>query len=342
MKLAWLAALAVAIIGCGPALADAIKQTKGSFDDKFRQLDVDLPTPNTYRAASGAPGEAYWQQQGDYVINATLDETTKHITATGTIDYHNNSPHPLSYVWLQLDQNIFKQDSAARRTQTTSTNGGDSVSIGVLRQLQSYADKPHGYEIQSVADGTARALPYTINDTMMRVDLPKALAPGQNTTIKLAWAFNIVDNGLIGARTGYEYFRNTDTYTFFQAQWFPRLVAYTDYTGWQHKHFLGAGEFTLEFGNYDVSINVPADHIVSATSVLQNPNDVLTAEQRSRLAQARRTYDKPMYVVTPDEALANEKEGTTAMRTWRWKASNVRDFAWASSRKFIWDAMAVK
>ena len=342
MKLVWLAAAAALVLGCGPALADANKQTKGSFDDKFRQLEVDLPTPNTYRAASGAPGEAYWQQQGDYVISATLDETKKRITATGMIDYHNNSPHPLSYVWLQLDQNIFKQDSASRRTQTTSTVGGDSVSIGVLRQLQSYADKPHGYEIQSVTDGAGRALPFTINDTMMRVDLSKTLAPKQNTTIKLAWAFNIVDNGLIGGRTGYEYFRDSDTYTFFQAQWFPRLVAYTDYTGWQHKQFLGTGEFTLEFGNYDVSLTVPADHIVSATGVLQNPNDVLTAEQRSRLSQAHKTYDKPMYIVTPDEALANEKEGTAATRTWRWKASNVRDFAWASSRKFIWDAMAVK
>lgn len=342
MKLVWLAAAAVLVLGCGPALADANKQTKGSFDDKFRQLDVDLPTPNTYRAASGAPGESYWQQQGDYVINATLDEAKKRITATGTIDYHNNSPHPLNYVWLQLDQNIFKQDSAARRTQTSSTASGDSVSVGVLRQLQSYADTPHGYEIQSVTDGSGRALSYTINDTMMRVDLPRNLAPKERTTIKLAWAFNIVDNGLIGGRTGYEYFRDTDTYTFFQAQWFPRLAAYTDYTGWQHKQFLGSGEFTLEFGNYDVSLTVPADHIVSATGVLQNPNDVLTAEQRSRYAQAKKTYDKPMYIVTPDEALANEKEGTTATKTWRWKASNVRDFAWTSSRKFIWDAMAVK
>ena len=339
MKLAWLAAAAVLVLGCGPALADANKQTKGSFDDKFRQLDVDLPTPNTYRAASGAPGESYWQQQGDYVIHATLDEVKRRITATGAIDYHNNSPHPLSYVWLQLDQNIFKQDSVARQTQTAAS---DSASIGLLRQFQSYADKAHGYEIQSVTDGAGRAMPFTVNDTMMRVDLPKPLAPRENTTIKLAWAFNIVDNGLLGGRTGYEHFRDSDTYTFFQAQWFPRLAAYTDYTGWQHKQFLGSGEFTLEFGNYDVSITVPADHIVTATGILQNPNDVLTAEQRNRLAQARKAYDKPLYVVTPDEALANEKEGTSAMRTWRWKASNVRDFAWASSRKFIWDAMTVK
>ena len=344
MKLAWVAVVAAVLLGVGPALADANKQTKGKFDDKFRQLEADLPTPNTYRTASGAPGEAYWQQQADYVINASLDEAKKRITATGTITYQNNSPHALNYIWLQLDQNIFKQESASRRMSRQAAPGvaGDVISIGQLRQLQSYAETPHGFESQSVTDGGGKGLGYFVNDTMMRIDLPKALAPKATTTIKLAWAFNIVDNGLFGGRAGYEYFRDTDTYTFFQAQWFPRLVAYTDYTGWQHKQFLGQGEFTLEFGNYDVSITVPSDHILTATGVLQNPNEVLSAEQRSRLAQARKDYSKPMYIVTPEEALANEKEGVTSTKTWRWKAGNVRDFAWASSRKFIWDAMGVK
>jgi hypothetical protein len=338
----WLVALLSVLVAGSPAMAeDAIKQTKGAFDDKFRQLEVDLPSPNTYRTASGAPGESYWQQQADYVISATLDETAKRITATGTITYRNNSPHALNYVWLQLDQNIFKQDSASRLTQKT-TAATDSVSIGTLRQLQSYADKPHGYEIQSVTDGAGRALPYITNDTMMRVDLPRAVEPRQTVSLKINWAYNITDHGLFGGRTGYEYFRDNDTYTYFVAHWFPRLVAYTDYTGWQHKQFLGSGEFTLEFGNYDVSLTVPSDHILTATGILQNPNDVLTAEQRNRLAQARKVYDKPIYIVTPDEALANEKEGVSTTRTWRWKASNVRDFAWASSRKFIWDAMGVK
>jgi hypothetical protein len=339
MKFAWMAVVVAVLLGGGPALADANKQTKGAFDDKFRQLDVDLPTPNTYRTASGAPGEAYWQQQGDYVINASLDEARKRITATGTITYRNNSPHPLNYVWLQLDQNIFKENSASRMTQTAAS---DTVSIGALRQMQSLSTTPHGYDIQSVTDGSNNPLRFTINDTMMRVDLARPLAPKQTATMKLAWAYNITDHGLFGGRTGYEYFRDSDTYQFFVAHWFPRLAAYTDYTGWQHKQFLGSGEFTLEFGNYDVSITVPADHILSATGVLQNPNDVLSAEQRSRLAQARREYSKPIYIVTPEEALANEKEGTTATRTWRWKAENVRDFAWSSSRKYIWDAMAVK
>ncbi|RYZ01607.1 MAG: aminopeptidase, partial [Alphaproteobacteria bacterium] len=328
MKLAWVAAVAAVFLSAAPAMADANKQTKGNWDDKFRQLEVDLPSPNTYRAASGAPGESYWQQQADYQINATLDEVKKRITATGTITYRNNSPHPLNYIWLQLDQNIFKQDSASRRSAKATAgpmSRGDTVGMGAIRQLQSYQDTPHGFEIESVTDGGSRALRYVVNDTMMRVDLPQALAPKGTTTIKLAWAFNIVDNDVFGGRSGYEHFADSDTYTFFQAQWFPRLVAYTDYTGWQHKQFLGQGEFTLEFGNYDVSITVPADHIVTSTGVLQNPNEVLTAEQRNRLAQARREYSKPMYIVTPEEALANEKEGTTATKTWRWKAGNVRD-----------------
>ncbi|HEY7798171.1 MAG TPA: M1 family metallopeptidase [Hyphomonadaceae bacterium] len=342
MKVAWFAAIA-AILFCGPAWADANKQTKGNYEDKFRQLEVDLPTPNTYRTASGAPGEAYWQQQADHVISATLDENAKRITASETVTYKNNSPHSLSYAWFQLDQNQFKQDSVTRRTATATpaANGGDQISMTALRQLQSYTQTPHGFEIQSVTDGAGNALPYVINDTMMRVDMPRPLRPGQTQVFRISWAFNIVDNNLFGGRAGYEHFRENDTYVFFQAQWFPRMVAYTDYTGWQHKQFLGRGEFTLEFGNYDVSITVPADHIMGATGALQNPNQVLTAEQRNRLARARQTFDKPMYIVTPEEALANEKEGTTATKTWRWKADNVRDFAWASSRKFIWDAMGV-
>ncbi|MDZ4761781.1 MAG: M1 family metallopeptidase [Alphaproteobacteria bacterium] len=334
------AALVSLMVFCGAASADANKQTKGSFDDKFRQLDVDLPTPNTYRAASGAPGEAYWQQQADYVISATLDETAKRITGSETVSYRNNSPHDLSYLWFQLDQNIFKRDSDSRRTATTAVSGTDAIGIVALQQLQSYDDRPQGFEIQSVADGSGGALSYVINDTMMRVDLPRPLSAGKSQSIRIAYAFNITDNDVFGGRSGYERFPETDTYTFFQAQWFPRLVAYTDYTGWQHKQFLGNGEFTLEFGDYDVSLTLPADHIVGATGVLQNPGQMLSAEQRRRLEEAR-SARAPMYIVTPEEALANEKEGTTATKTWRFKAENVRDFAWASSRKFIWDAMGV-
>jgi len=333
--LLFVAALFIAL----PVHAQGVQQTRGGFEDKFRQLDEVLPDPNTYRNASGAPGHQYWQQKVDYKITATLDETKRRLTARATVRYTNNSPDALPWLWMQLDQNIFKR---TERATAPAAGGADRLSLGTLRELQSYAETPHGFEIQSVTDGGSRALRYAINDTMMRIDLPTPLAPRQATTVKLAWAFNVVDNNVFGGRSGYEHFRDSDTYQFFIAQWFPRLVAYTDYTGWQHKQFLGQGEFTLEFGNYDIAITVPADHILTATGVLQNPNEVLTSEQRSRLAQARNQFDKPMYIVTPEEAAANEKEGATGTKTWRWKAGNVRDFAWASSRKYIWDAMGVK
>jgi hypothetical protein len=336
-------ALLSGVLMTTPAGADAIRQTKKPFEDKFRQLDVDLPTPNTYRAASGAPGEAYWQQKADYVISAELDEQARRIRGSETVTYRNNSPHSLSYVWFQLDQNTFKETSAARLTQTAfKTQGGDdSLTLGELAEIQSYKTRKQGFDIGSVTDGAGARLAYVINDTMMRVDLPKPLAPGKSTTVKIAWEFNITDDAVFNGRSGYEHFPETDTYIFFQAQWFPRLAAYTDYTGWQHKQFLGRGEFTLEFGDYDVTLNLPADHIVASTGVLQNPQQTLSAEQRQRLEQARSARE-PMYIVTPEEALANEKEGTTARKTWRFKAENVRDFAWASSRKFIWDAQIVK
>ncbi len=314
---------------------DAIRQTKGDFYDAFRQLDVDLPTPNVYRTASGAPGAEYWQQRADYKIDVTLDETKRRLTASETITYTNNSPDTLRYIWLQLDQNRFRNDSTARLTQTS---GRDSVSYSDLARAQSYEDLPHGHEILSVTDKQGNDLTYTIVDTMMRIDLPSALKPGDTNTFSVSWAFNIIDNNRIGGRNGYEHFTDNDTYIYFIAQWFPRLVAYTDYAGWQHKQFLGRGEFTLEFGDYDVSITVPADHIVSATGELRNPAAVLTSEQRQRLNEAREA-DKPVFIVTPEEALENESEGSSEMKTWKFKAENVRDFAWCSSRKFIWDAM---
>jgi hypothetical protein len=341
-----LAAILTVAAVTGFAMADANRQTRGTFDDKFRQLDVDLPTPNTYRAASGAPGEAYWQQRADYVINATLDEPARRITGQETVTYHNNSPHQLTYLWFQLDQNIFKPDSISNMTSTVPqppggrAGAGDAIGVGVLRRLQSLADRPQGHEIGTVTDAQGRALHYQIVDTMMRVDLPAPVAPGRETVVKIGWAFNIVDNKVFGGRSGYERFPDNDTYIYFQAQWHPRVVAYTDYTGWQHKQFLGNGEFTLEFGDYDVTLTVPADHIMGATGVLQNPQQTLTAEQQRRITQAR-TSDRPVYIVTPQEAAENEREKSTTTKTWRWRATNVRDFAWASSNKFIWDAMGV-
>lgn len=323
------------------AFADAIRQTKGERYDAFRQLDVDLPTPNVYRTASGAPGSQYWQQRANYKIDVSLDETLRRITASETITYTNQSPDTLRYIWLQLDQNRFSEGSGERLSETagSGSKARDTLSYRTLAREQQFDDTTHGHELLSVTGAKGNDLPYAVVDTMMRIDLPKPLKPDESNTFSIAWAFNIIDNKRIGGRNGYEHFTDNDTYIYFLAQWFPRLVAYTDYAGWQHKQFLGRGEFTLEFGDYDVSITVPADHIVSATGALQNPANALTREQRQRMTDARNA-EKPVYIVTPEEALANEKEKSTGTKTWKYKAENVRDFAWSSSRKFIWDAMA--
>jgi hypothetical protein len=325
------------------------KGIPGDADQRFAQLETLLPTPGTTRSASGAPGPAYWQQRADYRIKARLDEKRHRITASQSITYTNRSPDTLRYLWLQLDQNIFKDGSIARASEVAANSGtrrdsvaaGDSLSFAAMRRHQAFEDREYGYEMSPVKDSSGRTLATTLNDTMLRIDLPQPLRPGQTIQLSFDFAFNIVDEAAVGARSGFEHFPKNDTYQHFLAQWFPRLAAYTDYTGWQHKQFLGRGEFTLEFGDYEVELTVPADHIVASTGVLQNPEAVLTPAQRSRLKQAE-TADKPVFIVTPAEALENEKAGTDAMRTWRFKAENVRDFAWASSRKYIWDAMGYR
>ncbi len=338
----------VVLLLSGVAHGDAIRQTKNDHYDAFRQLDVDLPTPNVYRTASGAPGAQYWQQRADYKINVRLDEDRRRISASSAVSYLNRSPDTLRYIWLQLDQNRFAEGSAARLSEAAANPGSvadteerDILSYKQLQQYQSYSDNDHGLNILSVTDARGRNLPYTIVDSMMRIDLPAPLQPGQRSTFSVKWAYDIIDYNAIGGRNGYDYFADSDTYIYFIAQWFPRLVAYTDYAGWQHQQFLGRGEFTLEFGDYDVSITVPADHIVAATGELQNPAQVMSAQQRRRLSKAR-DADTPVFIVTPDEALENEKDKAGGTKTWKFKASNVRDFAWSSSRKFIWDAQIHK
>ncbi|MEO0400043.1 MAG: M1 family metallopeptidase [Pseudomonadota bacterium] len=311
----------------------------------FEQLEREWPTANVYRTASGAPGSQYWQQEADYKIDVSLDETTRRIEAEASITYTNKSPDTLRYVWVQLDQNRFRGDSLARLSETAppadpSVTTPDMLSFAALRKHQSLSETEHGFEILSVKGAKGEDIPYTIVDTMMRVDLPAALKPGAAATFSIGWVHNIVEDAAVGARAGFERF-DDDTYLYSLAQWFPRMAAYTDYGGWLHKAFLGRGEFTLEFGDYDVAITVPSDHVVAATGVLQNPEAVLTAEQRSRLAEAAEK-DRPMFIVTPEEAAANEREGVDTTKTWRFKAENVRDFAWSSSRKYIWDAMGFK
>ena len=326
-------------------LASSVEQTKGSYVDKFRQLDEALPTPNVYRSAAGEPGEKYWQQKVNYDIDVTLDEKKRRLTASQTIEYKNNSPHTLKYLWLQLDQNIFKNDSIAERTATFNADKLQGrpddkpakLSLGQLRRQQFMSDNELGFTVANVKDDSGKELKVTVVDTLMRIDLNEPLKPGKDVEFSMDFAFNIVEEDAVGARSGYEHFEKDGNDIFLLAQWFPRLAAYTDYEAWTNKAFLGSGEFTLEFGNYDVEITVPADHIVSATGKLDNASSVLTRTQRNRLEEAEKAK-RPVFIVTEEEALENEKEGTDKTKTWHFKAENVRDFAWASSRKFMWDA----
>ncbi|MFT4938027.1 MAG: hypothetical protein ACI88A_001050 [Paraglaciecola sp.] len=336
----------------------SIKQTKGDFEDKFRQLDETLPTPNVYRNAAGEPGHQYWQQQVDYKIKVKLDEVKHRIEGSESITYQNNSPDTLKYLWLQLDQNKFKNDSLSAmstnfggignrgpRAKTSSSKKPAQLSLDALRRQQFVDDNVLGYDIRKVTDHAGNKLHYVIVGTNMRVDLPKPLKPGTLTTLAIEFAFNIVEEDAVSARSGYEHFakdaREGGNDIFLLAQWFPRLHAYTDYEAWTNKEFIGRGEFTLEFGDYEVEMTVPADHIVSSTGVLQNPKQVLNSTQRKRLAEAKKG-ESLVFIVTDEEALENEKEATDKHKTWKFSAKNVRDFAWASSRKFIWDAKGYK
>lgn len=327
-------ALLLCLLPAGLAQA-AISQTKGDFVDAFRQLDETWPTPNTYRSATGEPGPDYWQQRADYDIDVRLDEAARRIEGSETITYTNNAPATMRYVWLQLDQNRFRTDSDDTLTRTFGSQ--ERISFNTLRRQQGLRDLDGGHVIGAVTDRRGRPLPHVINGTQMRIDLPEPLESGDTISFRVEWAYNIPESDAVGGRAGYEYFADDGNDIFLIAQWYPRLVAFSDYEGWHNKEFLGNGEFTLEFGDYDVEITVPADHVVSSTGVLRNANDVLTRTQRERLDEAR-TAEKPVFVVTPEEALANEAERADGTRTWRFEAENVRDFAWGSSRKFIWDA----
>ena len=310
-------------------------QSKTNPSDKFRQLEEILPTPNEQRAASGAPGRSYWQQRADYQIKVELDDARQRITGSETITYFNQSPDPLAYLWLQLDQNIFAKDSDANTA--AAAPSFEKPPYRTIDNLLARRDFEGGNRVTAVRDAQGKPLPYTVVKTMMRIDLPRPLAPGQSTSFSVDWSYQINDQRRLGGRTGYEFFPKDGNYLYEIAHWFPRMAAYNDVSGWQHKQFLGSGEFTLEFGNYRVAITAPDDHVVASTGVLQNPNDVLTAQQRARLRQAE-TAKQPVFVVTPAEARANETHKPAGKKTWVFHADNVRDFAFASSRKFIWDA----
>ncbi|WP_150000990.1 M1 family metallopeptidase, partial [Iodidimonas gelatinilytica] len=316
------------------AFAHPIQQTKNGHHDAFRQMEEVWPTPTSYRTGSGAPGHAYWQQEADYKIRVSIDDETQTLTGSETITYKNNSPDTLSYLWLQLDQNRFAKHSNAWATLTQASK--TDMSMNALRMLMIADEGTLGHKITSVKGKNGASLPHIVRDTVMRIDLPTPLAAGETIEFSIDWHYKIPEGKAMSARGGWEYFKDDGNYIYFIAQWFPRMVAYTDVHGWNTKAFLGRGEFTLEFGNYDVEITVPADHIVASTGVLQNPQDVLSKKQRDRLEKAK-TAKKPVFIVTREEAEDNQKEGTDETRTWHFKAENVRDFAFSSSRKFVWD-----
>ena len=308
---------------------------------KFEQLGQMLPTPNTYRSSSGAPGPNYWQQRGDYVIQVEINDDTQTLTGSETITYYNNAPEPLKFIWLQLDQNLLAPGSMGSRTQNSSVR--DSIPAKFLASSVGAVDYVGGYHIASVKDGlTKKDLPHVINNTMMRIDLPQPLKTGEKYAFSVDWSFKINDRMLVSARGGMEFFPEDGNYSYTIAQWFPRMCVFDDYEGWQNKQFLGAGEFALTFGNYRVRITVPSDHIIGATGWLQNPREVLTPTEFDRFEKAKKTFDQPVVIVTEEEARAKEKQHSTKKSTWEFYAENVRDFAFATSRKFIWDAMAVK
>ena len=326
------------------ALATFALHAQNVNTSKFRQLGQELPTPNVYRTASGAPGHEYYQQRADYDMSITLDDETQRIYGEETITYTNNSPDELRYLWVQLDQNMRAQNSTTQQIKTGGIfNQRGATAQTAFNQLKNnqFYDFDGGFKLAYVKTTSGANLPYTVNNTMMRVDLPTPLRQGQKFSFKIKWWFNINDRMDIGGRSGYEYFEEEDNYLYTIAQFFPRMAVYNDVEGWQNKQFLGQGEFTLPFGDYKVDITVPSDHIVASTGELMNASRILSSKQRARLAKAKKSYDDPVIIVTQEEAEAAEKNKATSTKTWTFEAENVRDFAFATSRKFIWDAQAV-
>ena len=320
------------------AWAQNIQNNPGSnHGNKFEQLGPILPTPNEYRTASGAPGPRYWQQRCDYDIKATLDEKALKLTGSETVTYYNNSPDVLTYLWLQLDENEHSSVNNANY-QSSSAMPNQANAQQLLNMADNEKDNGYGHIISKLTDATGKALKYTINKTMMRVELPQPLKPGQKFIFNCDWSYKIPDRMSQGGRGGYEYFPEDGNYLFTIAQWYPRLCVYSDFKGWQNQQFTGRGEFALTFGNFKVQMTVPADHIVGSTGECINYQQTLTPTQLSRWQKAQ-TAKEPIEIVTLAEAKAAETQKSNKTKTWIYKAENVRDFAWTSSRKFVWDAM---
>ncbi len=323
-------------IGLASLSQDIRNNPNSNHGNRFEQLGTILPTPNEYRTASGAPGPKYWQQRCDYDITCELDEPNLRLTGKEKITYYNNSPDPLTYLWLQLDEN---QHSSKNNSGYQNSNPMQrSVTEQDIRRMTGKTEKEYGDNITKVTDAMGRPLKYTINKTMMRLELPQTLKPGQQFIFNVEWNYYIVDRIRQGGRGGYEYFPEDGNHLFTMTQWYPRLCVYSDNQGWQNHQFTGTGEFTLTFGNFNVAMTVPADHVVLATGECKNYAQVLNPAEQKRWQQAQTAKDVTE-IVTLAEATAKEKQKSTAKKTWMFRAEMVRDFAWGSSRKFIWDAM---
>jgi hypothetical protein len=326
------------LFACSFLLAQDIQNNPTSnHGSKFEKLGTILPTPNEYRTASGAPGPKYWQQRCDYDIKCELDEANLKLTGSEMVTYYNNSPDVLTYIWLQLDENQHSNINNAGY-QNASTLPRQATDMSLQRLESQKDDNGFGDNIVKLTDATGKALQYTINKTMMRVEMPTPLKPGQKFIFNLDWNYKISNRMVQGGRGGYEYFPEDGNYLFTMTQWYPRLCVYSDFQGWQNHQFTGRGEFALTFGNFKVQMTVPADHVVGATGECQNYQQMLTPAQFARWQKAQ-TAKEPVEIVTLDEAKAKEKNKSTQKKTYIFKAENVRDFAWDSSRKFVWDAM---
>ncbi|MEO8516273.1 MAG: M1 family metallopeptidase [Flavobacterium sp.] len=320
---------------------EAPKQKEQGHSDtnKFRQMYDLMATPNMYRTASGAPGPEYYQQQADYKMDVELDDKNKKLMGTETITYTNNAKESLDYLWVQLDQNLMAKTSKSPLVESTQADASISAKGFSRKYLEEKFDG--GFKIEYVKDSKGAPISYTVNETMMRINLDKPLAHGQKMVFSIKWWYNINDYMIDGGRSGYEQFKDGNR-LYVIAQFYPRMAVYNDVEGWQNMQFWGNGEFALPFGNFEVNITVPADHVMEATGSLLNRSEVFTPEQVKRYAQAERSFDKPVVIVTQAEAEIAEKGFSDKKKTWRFKADNVRDFGISTSRKFIYDAMAVQ
>ncbi len=309
-------------------------------NNKFKQLYDEFSTPNMYRSASGAPGAAYYQQQADYKMDLELDDVNAKLSGNETITYTNNSPDALKYLWVQLDQNMRAKDS---KTPLIEGSG-----IAPAQMAGSFANSymtdgfDGGFNIQEVKDANGKPLTHMINRTMMRIELPQAMKTGDKFTFSIKWWYNINDHVNGRGRSGYEYFADSDNRNYVIAQFYPRMAVYSDVEGWQNSQFWGRDEFALPFGNFEVNITVPADHILDGTGKLMNRKEVFSKEMMKRYNKAKKSFDEPVIIVSQKEAEKKEKTKSKEKKTWKLYAENVRDFGFATSRKYIWDMMAVK